>query len=100
MPNGLLPCVIDSNILIDLEHGHIPRILFQLPLYLFTTRLVISELYVPDGELVQSYGVTVRRLAPDDYLHRTLEESASPPVRARCLHADPGGKVERHAAHR
>lgn len=66
MPVTLLPCVIDSNILIDLVAGKILPGFFQLPLYLLTTRFVVDELHEPDGQLILNYGVTVCGLSTDE----------------------------------
>jgi hypothetical protein len=44
MPAALLPCVIDSSVLIDLKVGGVLRALLGLQLYLMTPDFVFAEL--------------------------------------------------------
>jgi hypothetical protein len=43
MPATLRPCVIDTSVLIDLQVGRLTRPIFDLPLYLMTTNLLLAE---------------------------------------------------------
>jgi predicted nucleic acid-binding protein len=66
MPAALLPCVIDSSVLIDLEAGGILRALFGLAIYPMATDFVIDELREPDARQLQDYGLVACELSADD----------------------------------
>ena len=65
MPAALLPCVIDSSVLIDLEAGGILRALFGLSIYPMATDFVIDGLQEPDAQRLQNYGLVACELSAD-----------------------------------
>jgi predicted nucleic acid-binding protein len=66
MPATLQPCVIDTNILIDLQAGRILRPIFGLALYLMTTDLLLEEFRGSDLAQLEDRGLIRCELAPAD----------------------------------
>ena len=90
MPVGLLPCVIDSNVLIDLNVGKVLRVLFAMPLYLMITDLLMDELLEPDGRQLKRQGITVCPLSEESI--RELLETRLKVVEKRLEELRRGGE--------
>ncbi len=63
-----LKCVIDANILIDLNNGGILAQLFILALEVSTPDAVLDEMIEPDQYLLQDMGLAITTLSPTQLL--------------------------------
>lgn len=57
------PCVVDTNVLIDLYLSELLRELFHLPLDLLAPDVVVAELLQPDGKGVVAHGLRQAELS-------------------------------------
>lgn len=63
MPATLRACVIDTNVLIDLQHGGIVSALFGLPIYPMTTDFLLDELPHNLQAQLQRHGLVFAELS-------------------------------------
>lgn len=57
MREPTLKCIVDSCVILDLEHGSIIRVLFRFPYELLTTALLLGEIKTFDTEQLLSWGL-------------------------------------------
>jgi len=59
-------CVVDSNVILDLHHGAIVRVLFRLPYEMLSTPMLVQEIRTLDTARLFSWGLIQCELSPDD----------------------------------
>ena len=59
-------CIVDSNVILDLHHGSIVRVLFQLPYEMLSTPMLLGEIRTLDTTQLLSWGLIQCELSPDD----------------------------------
>jgi rRNA-processing protein FCF1 len=64
MPTSQYPYAIDSNVLIDINHGRLMTAFFRLPLQFVTTDFILYELENPCSSCLVSRGLAVAELTP------------------------------------
>ncbi len=73
-----MKCVIDANILIDLNNGDILPLLFKLTLLLSTPDLVLDELIKPDRITLLQMGVRKLVLSPEQLIEVVQMQADEP----------------------
>jgi predicted nucleic acid-binding protein len=73
-----LRCIVDANVLIDLNRGDILPRLFDLPLRFAVPDGVLDELVEPDRKLLQDMGLERTEMTPDQILEAAQMSAMDP----------------------
>ena len=66
MKGSAFKCIVDSCVILDLEHGGVIKVLFQFPCELLTTSWLLREIKTLDVAQLLSLGLIRCELSPED----------------------------------